>query len=275
MTGRHWLRRDVLMPIFYLLLFGALLYWLYGLVRQMPAVAGSSIIQLIMAAIALIYVLLVLITVRHVLSSYDLERYDPGDPASLRRLMRRSRFRLGRNPIPADRLLISLEQALMDKGFRLEIESHQIGRIYQRRHMPGLLTRGFIDRIILLQHEPLNVLTVDMLLQDAIRYIRTNDQPSRRNMMIMVTRMTETQDAASAAAGVVNFLGKFNGGSLCPMLLAIQQNRLFYPADRTLMPRAHRFYQDLLIFRLRKLIRSAQKPITDGPETIFHGKMRQ
>ena len=260
MTGRHWLRRDVLMPIFYLLIFGALLYWLYGLLRQLPAIAESSLIQLIMAAIVLIYVLLVLITVRHVLSSYDLERYDPGDPASLKRLMRRSRFRLDKKPIPADRLLISLEQALMDKGFRLEIESHQIGRIYQRQHAPGLLTRGFIDRIILLQHEPLNVLTVDMLLQDAIRYIRTNDQPSRRNMMIMVTRMTETQDAASAAAGVVNFLGKFKGGSLCPMLLATRQNRLFYPADRTLVPRAHRLYQDLQISRLRRLIRSAQKP---------------
>ena len=255
MTGRHWLRKDVILPIFYLLAFGALLYWLFDLANQIQAEIGSQIISTSRIVLLIIYVLLAILTIRHALSTYDLERYDPGDPASLKRLMRRHRFRVKRQTLDEEQLLLMTEQSILDQGFRLESESHLIGRIYRRQNPAGLFHRGSSDRIILLQHEPLTVLVVDQLLQDIIRFVRSSEQPSRRNLLILISRMAETQDAASAAAGIVNFLGKFKGGTLCPLLLATRQNRLFYPADRTLMPRLHRMFQDMQIWRLRRLIR--------------------
>jgi len=265
MTGRHWLRKDVILPIFYLAAFGALLYWLFDLADQIPAVIASDIIRISRIALIIIYVLLAVLTIRNAMSTYDLERYDPGDPVSLKRLMRRRRFRIGRQQLDEERLLLSIEQFLLDQGFRLENESHMIGRVYRRQHPAGLFNRGFSDRIFILQHEPLTVLVVDQLLQDAIRYIKTHEQPSRRNLLILVTRMSENQDAASAAAGIVNFLGKFKGGTLCPLLLATRQHRLFYPADRTLMPRLHRLYQSCQIWRLRRLIRENGQAAKDEP----------
>jgi hypothetical protein len=260
MTGRHWLRKDVLLPIFYILAFGAVLYWLYGLLRQSPKLAGSDVVQMVILAIAGIYGLLVLITIRHVLSSYDLERYDPGNPASLKRLMRRRRFRLPRHQVREADLLVAIERRLLGHSYILETESHQIGRVYRRHHQAGLIANHFDDRVIILQHEPLNVLIVDQLLQDCIRHIRSHpDKISRRNLLILVTRMAETPDAASAAAGIVNFLGKFKGGTLCPLLLATRQYRLFYPADRTLLPRSHRIFQNSQIRWLKHLIRHALK----------------
>lgn len=267
MTGRHWLRKDVILPIFYLLVFGGLLYWLFGLADRFPAQTGSDVVRISRIVLMVTYGLLVVLTVRHVFSTYDLERYDPGDPASLKRLMRRRRFRLRRRLPAEDRLLLALEQSFLDQGYNLEVESHLIGRVYLRERPSGLLRRKTADRIILLQHEPLTVLVVDQLLQDAIRFIRSSRQISRRNLLILVTRMAESQDAASAAAGIVNFLGKFKGGTLCPLLLATQQNRLFYPADRTLMPRLHRLHQDLVLWKLRRLVREiAHDPAAAVPE---------
>ncbi len=260
MTGKHWFRKDVLMPIFYILVFGAGLYWLWEELIDVPKLAQSDFVRLIFRIILMIYALLVLISIRHVLSTYDLERYDPGDPASLKRLLRRRRFRLKARQIPDQNLVTALEQALLDAHFRLESESHLLGRVYRRRQPEGFLSRRSFDRVIILQHEPLNVMLVDQLLQDCIRLIRSqSERPSRRNMLILVTRMADEVDAASAAAGVVNFLGKFKGGTLCPLLLATRQNRLFYPADRTLLPRSHRLFQNCLIFRLKKVIRRAQR----------------
>lgn len=254
MTGRHWLRKDVLLPIFYLVVFGALLYWLFRLADRIPAEIGSDIVRIGRIVLLLIYILLAFVTFWHAFNTYDLERYDPGDPKSLKRLMHRRRFRAGHQPPDEERLMTAVEQTLLDQGYHLERESHLIGRIYIRQHPAGFMGRASADRIILLQHEPLTVLLVDQLLQDIIRYVRSDEQPSSRNMLILISRMAETQDAASAAAGVVNFLGKFRGGTLCPLLLATKQNRLFYPADRTLMPRSHRLFQTRLLWQLRRLI---------------------
>ena len=259
MTGRHWFRKDVLLPIFYLLVFGAGLYWLRGRLMAVPATAESDFVQLALWVILAIYGLLLLITVRHVLSTYDLERYDPGDRASLKRLMRRRRFRLSKRQIPEQAMMVAIEQALLDKHYHLETESHIIGRVYCRRHPFFFLIRHDYDRVIVLQHEPLNILTVDQLLQECIRYIRLQpEKHSQRNLLILATRMLDAADAASAAAGIVNFLGKFKGGTLCPFLIATRQFRLFYPADRTILPRTHRLFQDVMLYRLKRIIRQTQ-----------------
>lgn len=259
MTGRHWFRKDVLLPILYVLVLGAGLYWLRGRLMAVPATADSDFVQLALWVILAVYGLLLLITAKHVLSTYDLERYDPGDRASLKRLMRRRRFRLAKREIPEQAMMVAIEQILLDKHYHLETESHIIGRVYCRRHPFFFLTRRDYDRVVVLQHEPLNILTVDQLLQECIRYIRLQpEKRSRRNLLILVTRMLDAADAASAAAGIVNFLGKFKGGTLCPFLIASRQFRLFYPADRTILPRAHRLFQNVMLFRLKRIIRQTQ-----------------
>jgi hypothetical protein len=256
MTGRHWFRKDVLMPIFYLFVFGAGLYWLRRELLQVPALVDSNFVNLALRLLLIIYLLLLVITIHHIFSTYDLERYDPGDPASLKRLLRRHRFRLTKKPLAGESMLLAIEQSLFADHYRLEAESHLIGRIYLRHSPAWLLGLSLCDRVIILQHEPLNILLVDQLLQDCIHFLRGQEEkPSRRNVLILVTRMEDQIEIASAAAGIVNFLGKFQGGTLCPFFLAMKQHRLFYPADRTLMPRSHRLFQDRLRLHLLRIIR--------------------
>lgn len=259
MKGRHWLRRDVLLPVVYLAVFGLVLYVLYDRLDVLTLAETSRFIRWLVRAIVLIYILLCLITVRHVLSTYDLERYDPGNLESLKRLMRRQRYRLVRRAIPTERLLVDYEAALLAGGYVLETDSHIMGRIYRRKRAFAFLRRSKYDRVIILQHEPLNVFMIDQLLQDCIRYIRRQmEYPSRRNLLLIVTRMQEAEEIASCGAGVVNFLGKFNGGTLGIMLLSTHHQRLFYPADRTLQPRLHRWFQDRHRWLLKRLVFTLQ-----------------
>ncbi len=256
MIGKRWLRKDVIIPIFYLLAFGVGLGWLFSLFSRAPEAAQSEFFRFCIIAVIVFYLLLVYITVRHVMTTYDLERYEPGNPDSLKRLISRRRYQLPHHQLSEEALLVALDKDLRDQKYQLETESHQIGRIYLRRCKIKLLGSRLNDRVIILQHEPLNVFMVDQLLKDCIRHINAQTtSPSRRNLLILVTRMAETQDAISAAAGVVNFLGKIKSGSLCPLLLATRQHRLFYPADRTLMPRSHQLFQDMQMKRIKKLIR--------------------
>jgi hypothetical protein len=254
MSGRHWLRRDVLLPVLYLAVFGVALYWLYGQLNTLPAASMSMMIVWLIRSVWIIYALLCLITMRHVLSTYDLERYDPGNLDSLKRLMKRRRYRLNKKHIPTEALLVQYESVLLSKGYRLETDKHEIGRIYARKRFISFLTRWKYERVIILQHEPLNVFMIDQILQDCIRYIRSQNKPSRRNLLLIVTRMQEAEEVASCGAGIVNFLGKFKGGTLGVLLLATEQFRLFYPADRTLQPLSHRLFQDRFRHRLERMI---------------------
>jgi hypothetical protein len=260
MTGRHWFRKDVLMPVFYVFVFGAGLYLLYRELAKVPAMVSSHFVQLAFRLLMIIYILLVVITIHHIFSTYDLERYDPGDPTSLKRLLRRHRFHLTRKSLGGESLLLAIEQSLFADHYRLEAESHLIGRIYRRHHTSWIPFFSYYDRVFIMQHEPLNILLVDQLLQDCIHFLQgQKEKPSRRNCLIMISRMEDPNDVASAAAGIVNFLGKFQGGTLCPFFLAINQHRLFFPADRTLMPRTHRLFQDRFRFRLLRVIHETAK----------------
>ncbi len=255
MKRRHWLRRDIFLPLLYLAVFGAALYWLSGKLDLAELAKNSRLIYWLVRSIVLIYLLLGVITISHVLSTYDLERYDPGNLASLKRLMRRSRYKLRARHIPTEALLVDYEAYLLGQGYQLETDSHIIGRVYARPRRLAFLLRAKYERIILLQHEPLNVFMIDQLLQDSIRYIRQQDSMiSQRNLLIIVSRMQEAEEIASCGAGVVNFLGKFKGGSLGLILLATQHQRLFYPVDRTLLPISHRYFQNRQRRRLKRMI---------------------
>lgn len=259
MIYRHWFRRDVILPIVYLGLFGAALYVLHGYIIGLPIFLTSTVLLWLVRSIWILYAVLFVITMSHVLSTYDLERYDPGNLNSLKRLMKRQRYRLRRMEIPTESVLVAYEAVLLDKGYRLEADSHQIGRIYVRRRFLAPILRIKYDRVILLQHEPLNVFMIDQLLQDSIRYIKNQiERQSKRNLLIIITRMQEIEEVASCGAGVVNFLGKFVGGTLGVILLATRHHRLFYPADRTVQPYIHRCYQNLHRFRLKHLITREQ-----------------
>ncbi len=120
------------MPIGELILFGAALYWLYGFLNR-QFVLDADFVQTVLIIIGVIYALLILITIRHVLSTYDLERYDPGNPESLKCLMKRRRFRLSRIPVREDQLLVAIEQELLNHKYQIETASFEIGRVYQRR----------------------------------------------------------------------------------------------------------------------------------------------
>ena len=271
MTGRHWFRRDVLIPLLILIGFGAGLGWLWQQIRQHnDLVESRTFIYLFLFCLA-IYVLLVVVTVRHAFSSYSLERFNPGNPQSIRRLQRFHRFHLPRNLLP---ILQNWVEPVEDIGSWLkqtgytETAHTTHGIVYQHlRLLPSLTFKRNYDRIFVLRKDMLNVLIVDQLIKDCIRYILGQSaQPSKRNLFILVTNMTDADETASAAAGAVNFLGKFTGGSMGVLLLNLHHGWLFHAIDRSLQPRGHRIWQDRikhsLLHNLRRMKAGVRPRVT-------------
>ena len=262
MTGRHWIRKDVLFPLVLLAAFGYGIHWIWQKMKEQPTLQENRLFYVAFIVGLIIYALLALITIRHAISSYALERFNPGNPQSLRRLRRLLRFRLPRRLQVRLRQWVDpagdLGQWLQSMGYHANARTPH-GRVFVKpRKLLFSVRPTPVDRVFVLQHDLLNVLMIDQLFKDSIRYIRQqNDQPSPRNLLILIMSRTDDNEAISAAAGVVNFLGKFNGGTLGVLLLDRMHNRLFYPVDRSLQPRLHRRYQDLLRLRLIHWLRTS------------------
>lgn len=252
MRRSRWLRRDTWLPVINLVLIVAALYWLYRQLARIPAAVASPVIAWIIRIAVLLIIFLTYVTFRNLLTSYDIERFDPGDPRSLKRLLQRWRYRLYSGPLPLGQTLRRFERQLIAVGYELESDSHTLGRIYARDRRALNPFRWRTDRVILIQHEPLSVFLVDQILQQTIRAVLAKyDRPSLRNLLVLATHAQSDEDAASCAAGVVNFLGKYEDGSLGALFLAGRQGRLFYPSDRTLVPRRHRWFQIRIAWLLR------------------------
>ncbi len=251
MNIRHWFRRDVLIPAGLLLAFGYLLYRLAHAVQQLPVYQTSSWLPWLLNACYVLYGLLAVVTVRHILSTYALERFDPGDPASLQRLRRMLRYQLMFRVEAQQDLLQALMTSLGQSGYVAEAHNPAIGTVMVKARRWLLIPHTSRKRVILMDMQPINVLRVDQQLRDSIRYIRNQSrEPSTRNCVVIITRLADSIEVTSAAAGIVNFLGRYQGGALGAMLLDGAQSRLYYPIDQTTIPFRHRLFAFVIRRRL-------------------------
>jgi len=101
---------------------------------------------------------------------------------------------------------------------------------------------------------PLNVFIVDFTIRDTQRYLAAQAvQPGDRSLLLFLTHEPQVLEAASAAAGVVNFLGRTEEGTLGALLFDCTNHRLYYPIDQTLLPWHLRHY----FRRLRRQLAAA------------------
>jgi hypothetical protein len=251
MRGRSWFR-EFIHHFILIVLFAAGLYFVWKRVMFTPELAAIGWLRWLLYASAVVLGVLLIVFVNSVLSSNYLERFDPGKPGSLERLDRIRRFRL--KPEEAKRLkewdepILQIAHILRQDGYQ-EIARWTFGIVYEKERSRGLFKRHQeIDRFFLYYKPMLNVLIIDHVLKECMGYISklSDKQPAPRNILLFVTDMTDRAEVTSSAAGVVNFLGRIDEGSLGPMLLDLCFGRLFYSLDRSLIPFRHRKFQDRL-----------------------------
>ena len=211
-------------------------------------------------------------TLRYIFTNYILERYDPGKPASIRRLQRVRRFRLSRrvarriaswsDPVAAVAVLLT------SKGYQ-ETRRWTFGIVYERkRAVRNVRLEPKYDRVFVFYRQMVNVILVDHILKECLSFIREgSNRDVRRNIMFLLTDMENSDEVGSAAAGTINFLGKVSHGrSLGTFLLDICHGRLYYQLDRSLIPWRHRLFLD----RMRlAFVRNAAKLSEEAVRTAI------
>lgn len=284
MSRRNWLRNFIHQLIIFILFFAGL-YYLYRKINNTPELKDLGWLSTLLWIAIALYLLLFALFIRNSFFGYALERFDPGNVESLRRLAAMKKFHLSpeqahqiraaENPI-AEAILWLSSLGYVEAGRRT------MGLVFERpvrRLWP--FGRQKFERVFLLYLPMPNVLIVDRLLRDCIAYIdqQSETRPAPHNHLFLITDMNQKDEVTSAASGVVNFLLKIELGSLCPWLLDITFGRLFYPLDRTLIKPAQRRRQNSLrssfLQWLTKTDRMEQHPQSLSAAEPLSGKQAQ
>ncbi len=247
---KKWLRREVLMPLFFLVIYGGALFVLIQKLDELELVQRQGMMTWLLVASVVVYIFLIVITFRHIFSAYLLERFDPGDSRSIRRLARNWRFRLPYN-WESEVFFEQFPSDLAKAQFRHSSGELSTGVVFLRTGTEFWTRRPQNDRLLMLETDAINIFRVDRLLKNTIDQLDTVKPESQRNVLIIAVRMQDKQRVASAAAGCVNFMGQFKGGSLFPVMLDLEHQRIYYPVNRSLIPRKHKGLQNQLLAQIR------------------------
>lgn len=274
--GRSWIR-DMISQFILLVLFGVGVYALYRKAQSVPEISAITWIGTLFKVSLLILVIMGVLFIFQLFSSGWLERFDPGDPKSVRRLDRIRRFRLSSRFVHLQETWPTwrkdIRQAFEEKGWTMRAREPFDALGLRLRWTP--FRRERYDRVFLYYHPMLNVIVVDQVLKSCERLIFDNEktQPTRRNLVILMTDMTNRDEVTSAGAGTVNYLGKLDGRtSLYPMLIDFNAGRFFYPLDSTLMRITHRFWYRIkrhqLLNYIREQVPTTDESLSDSPDAF-------
>lgn len=248
---KRWLRREVLMPLLFLVLYGGVLFLLARKLQQLHILLDTkNFMTWLLAVSVIIYVILIVTTISHITRAYLLERFDPGDPGSVRRMARKWRFHLPRR-WDGNAFSIHFPLVLSNADFKLESGDRTSGQVFARSSVDFWTHRSVFDRVLLLETGIINVFRVDQLLKETIDQLDHIERPSKRNILIIAVRMANKKDVASAAAGCVNYMGRFQSGTLFPVLIDVNHHRCYYPINRSFIQRGHRSLQNYLLLLIR------------------------
>ena len=242
--------RNFIHQVLILTLFAAALYFLKDAIDSRPELASLGWLKVLFWIAVTAFILLLMQVIQGSFFGHTMERFDPGNADSLKRLAGMRRFMLTGEQSQAVRdmenPLAELIDWLMSQGYE-EAGRRTMGLVYEREVKQVFsFTRQKYERVFLIYQPMPNVLIVDRLLRECIAYIDQRNEISLApvNHLFIITDMAQTEEVISAASGVVNFLLKIDDGSLCPWLLDTNFCRLFYPLDRSLIKGSHRRRQN-------------------------------
>lgn len=238
MKKKRSLISEVFNQVAVLLVLGLALIYLWRQRAALGQLGPLSFLRYGLWLALVLYLCLLIETLRSLSSSYLFKRYDPADPESLKDLAKLTRYQAfpPAGNVEGVKVLVSLLQYLKRSGFR-EVSRQSFGIVMENTGA------GKEERFILIYKPMLNVLIADRHLKEAAAYVLQSKTRIRRNAILLISDMESDTEMLSSAVSAVNYLPKLsNHCVLMPYVLDICHGRLFYPQDQSEQSLLDRYY---------------------------------
>ncbi|MDO5016267.1 MAG: hypothetical protein Q4E09_04605 [Eubacteriales bacterium] len=239
MKEKRTLIREFINQILILLALGIAVVWLLANRAALGNLGRLSFLRHFVWILPLLYILLLLESIRGFSANYLFKRYDPADTASLADLkaIRRYQFFSPREyPLEGDAAVHGLLAGLFRSGYR-EVSRESFGVVLERGNGKEA------SRIAVIYKPMLNFLIAERHINEASEYVLQAQRRIPHNAIVLVSDMDSDEEMLSSGVAVVNFASKLQKGLiLMPYLLDVKHGRLFYPQDSSGLSLGDRSY---------------------------------
>ncbi|NLM19686.1 MAG: hypothetical protein GX217_06650 [Clostridiaceae bacterium] len=269
MKRKYWKIRNIISQIFILLLLGFALLWIRSNIQHLQPLLAMKWLNLIFAGLAILYIIFCVGSINTMIADHVIHPYNPADPKSLAKLAKVEKYKLDTvllSQIKRQGNIVQMITDWFDRQNYQQVAKHRLGLIFEKK--TPFINHKFqskYHRIFLLYRPILNVLIVDNILSETLRFIESENlkKPVSQNNLILITDMKNEEEILSAGAGIVNYVSTEQTSYLYPIFLDMSHAHLFYPQDISLFPWYKRLARKFKIISLKSWLKNniqANKP---------------
>ncbi|MGB4610449.1 MAG: hypothetical protein WBH77_07475 [Saccharofermentanales bacterium] len=266
MIQKHWKIRNIINQVLILLLLGFALLWIRSNIQHLEPLIAMKWLNLIFAVLAILYFFLCVSSISTMIANHIIQPYNPADPKSLAKLAKVKKYKL--NPTLVKQLsqqgnIVQLIIDWLDRQNYQQVAKHRLGLIFEKK--TNFINHKFQSkhhRIFLLYRPLLNVLIIDNILSETLRFVEAENpnKPVTQNNLILITDMKNEEEILSAGAGIVNYISTEQTFYLYPVFLDMNHAHLFYPQDISLFPWYKRLARKFNLISLKSWLKNNIKP---------------
>lgn len=254
--------REFINQILILLALGIAVGWLLINRAGLANLGRLSFLRHFVWILPLLYLLLLVESIRGFSANYLFKRYDPADTASLADLKAIKRYQIfsPRNyPLEGDAAVHNLLAGLFKTGYR-EVSRESFGVVLERG------SGKEASRLAVIYKPMLNFLIAERHINEASEYVLQAKRRIPHNAIVLVSDMDSDEEMLSSGVAVVNFASKLQKDLiLMPYLLDVKHGRLFYPQDSSGLSLSDRSYysqqrEDMSKAVLQNKRKAAERP---------------
>ena len=262
MKRKFWKIRDIISQILILLLFGFALIWIRSNIQHLQPLLAMKWLNLIFAGLAVLYLAFCVGSINTMIADHMIHPYNPADPKSLAKLAKVEKYKLDTlllRQIKQQGNIVQMIIGWLNQQKYQQVAKHRLGLIFEKK--TPFINYKFQNkhhRLFLLYRPILNVLIVDNILSEALRFIESEKlkKPVSQNNLILITDMKNEEEILSAGAGIVNYVSTEQTSYLYPIFLDMSHAHLFYPQDISLFPWHKRLAQRFNLIGLKTWLKN-------------------
>jgi len=259
---KYWKIRNIVGQILIILLLGFALLWIRSNIQHLQPLLAMKWLKLIFVLLAILYLIFCIGCITTLIADHVIHPYNPADPKSLAILAKVDKYKLDaallRKIKQQGNIVQLIIQWLAQHNYQ-QVAKHRLGLIFEKK--TAFVNHRFKNkyhRTFLLYRPLLNVLIIDNILSETLKFIESESQtkPVSQNNLILITDMKNEEEILSAGAGIVNYVSTEQTSYLYPIFLDMSHAHLFYPQDISLFPWYKRLAQKFNLISFKSWLRN-------------------
>ncbi|HHT24968.1 MAG TPA: hypothetical protein GXZ76_05575 [Clostridiaceae bacterium] len=266
MKRKYWKIRNITGQILIIILLGFALLWIRSNIQHLQPLLTMKWLNLIFAGLAILYFIYCVGSISTMIADHIIHPYNPADPISLAKLAKVEKYKLDTallNQIAQQGNIVQMIIGWLGKQNYQQVAKHRLGLIFEKKTpFINLKFQSKYHRIFLLYRPLLNVLIVDNILSETIKFIESENikKTVSQNNLILITDMKNEEEILSAGAGIVNYVSTEQTSYLYPIFLDMSHAHLFYPQDISLFPWYKRLARKFNLISLKSWLKNNIRP---------------